>query len=228
MSIYTYTVNFTAEKLLPPLLRTLRHLAWLRVLMAPIQNLIDRFTEFRTGAAYAEWSIIAVYVKGDRVRWANAIYEALQGVSFISPTGAGYIGPYNSADYWLKVQDNFIGAEERLRYNSQIIVLEYALNRWFSNPMPADQIYIANNDVISGGMMMAETGTYSSFMAGSGVYAQTFMMDAFVAVTYDFTVWVPVALFATLGTTADNRENAVRQFVDQYRCPGLNYNVDTF
>lgn len=128
MSVYNYTVNLVTARLLPPLLRVAKQIAWLRVLGTPFQWNVDRLNKFNDGDNSIDWDIATNYSIYDTVRWSdNSIYESRVSSNLgVKPTGDTL-----SATNWYKVQDHYIGINERVRYNGQIIVLAYALNRQF-------------------------------------------------------------------------------------------------
>lgn len=224
MSIYDINYGLAWSNLLPLTKRKTKMLAWGIALLKPLQWLRDLiFGDYANGNNYGYWDSMTGYVQGTRtVGLDKKIYEC------INPLGAaGNSQSPSNPNYWLEVCPNFIGLRERAKYNSQIIVLEYALNKWYMVGTSDPQIYI-NNINVANGFLMGQTGQYSSKMANNGNFATTFMGNSFTAVQYDFTVYVPVLLFATLGTNALNRENNVRAFVDKYKLVGLTYNVLTF
>ena len=223
MAIYDYDNQIVGEQLTPPVLRTVKQLSWINTLTAAVQNLWSLiFEDYRVGSVYTDYSIIATYAVQDRIRWTDkAIYEC------IKVTTAGIL-PSNTT-YFVKVNDNFIGSDERVKYNSQLIVLEYALNNWFLNLTATDQIFIATNNITSNLFLMGQTGTYSSTMANSSVFSAYFMPNvASYPTQYNFTINVPLALFTTLGTDNTNRENTIRIFADKYVLSGITYNVTTY
>ena len=227
MSIYTFDNEIASEQLTPPVLRTTKFLAWLKVLVNPtgwLWQLI--FEDYSDGQLYASWTSPTVYALGARVTWTDkANYECIEG--HISNVGLEPSGGIYSATYWVKIQDNFIGANQRVKFNSQIIVLEHALNKWYQVSAISSQIYIGIN-IAPNVFVMGNSGATSSKMPNDSV----FMLD-YLGVTpnfaaTEFTVYVPAALYATLGTNATNRENNVRRFVDKYKISGITYNVTTY
>lgn len=128
MSIYSYTVNSVIARLLPPILRQSKHIAWICVLGTPARYNVERMNKYFDGDGSPDWLIGTSYMKYFTVRWNNnAIYESkVAGNLGIMPTG----DPLSDTN-WRKVQDSYIGLNERVRYNGQLIVLQYALNRHF-------------------------------------------------------------------------------------------------
>lgn len=222
MSIYDITYNTQADRLTPTKKRLPKFLSWLYSVMSAMQWVRDRLlTDYKTGVSYNAWDAISTYFPSDFVIYSNnAVYQCLKTNSATQPD----LYP----DYWLKTQDCFIGTDERVKYNGQIIVLEYALNRWFQNVGATDQIYINNNVTNADNLLMGNTSVYSGALANNSQYATSYLNNSLIAVQYDYTVNVPSALFTTLGSTTQNRENAIRNIVDKYNMAGMNYNVITF
>jgi hypothetical protein len=225
MAIYDYDTETVNEQLSPPILRTTKFLAWLKVITSAIQNKWSLiFEDYKTGNLYTDFDILATYNFGDRVLWTNkAVYEAIYSQSFNG------VEPINTL-YWTLVNDNCFGVDMRIKINSQIILLEYYLNKWFFVDTISDQIYIQNNTNISDVFVMGISSTYSSTMPNNSTYSETFMglAPTYPDISYDFIVWVPSALFTTLGTDYTNRYNSVAQIVDKYKLAGTRYKINTY
>ena len=222
MSIYTYSVNYISEKLLPPSLRGSKHLAWLKTILKPIQNLWYRiFNDYKDGSLYVDYDNTTAYVETERVVWTDKrVYECILATTGNLPS---------DSTYWNLINDNFIGASERAKYNSQKIVFEYSLNKWFRVPIGDPQIYIINNAIATSGFIMGATGSYSSPMAYDSYFSTTAMgEDYYVTTLYDYTIYFPVLVFNAQGSTTANREQAIRNFADIYNLVGMQYNVITY
>jgi len=230
MAIYDYDNEIVAEQLTPPTLRESKFLAWLYVITKPIQNFWSLiFEDYKIGNSYTDFDILVTYNFGDRVRWTDkAIYEATYTNSLGVAESFNGVYPNNTL-FWTKVNDNFIGVDERAKYNSQLIVLEYALNKWFLNLTATNQIFLNTNTLTTNLFLMGQTGTYSSTMVNSSPFSAYFMPNnATYPAQYNFTINVPSALFATLGNNLTNRENTIRSFADKYVLAGITYNVTTY
>lgn len=224
MSIYTFSTNYISEKILPPSLRGGKMLAWLKVILAPIQNLWVRiFTDYKDGSLYADYDAGTVYVRTDRVIYTNkSVYECIKDTMAIGI-------PCTNTEYWLLINENFIGASERAKYSAQKMTFEYALNKWFRVPVGDPPIYIVNNVVATSGFIMGATGAYSSAMAKDSTFSTTYMGSTYSVVSvYDYTIYVPIAVFNAQGSTIPNRETAIRNFADKYNLVGMIYNVVTY
>lgn len=217
MSLYDFDTNFIGPKLMPPALRQIKHVAWIKTLLKPIQTLWGIiFNDYADGSNYPFYEHPTTYNTGDRVIGADKrVYQALQ-------TTVGHF--IDDPNYWVLVNHNFMGARERILYNSQKIVLEYALNKWFfvtASPF----IYITTNATAGNLFLLGETGKYSSPMAEYSGNQVAFLGQSYTVVQYDFTVYVPNLLFNAIATSTDNSERVVRNFVDQYCLAGIKYNV---
>lgn len=224
MSFYDFDTDILGKQLLPPQLRRTKFLAWLKVLLKPLQWKRDVFFDsYAAGSSDPFFDSSNSYSTPDRVVMSdNSVWESLN----TSPTLGSVSSPFITPDEWVKVQDIYIGVDERRKYNAQIIVLEHALNRWFQNPNNP-QIYVGNNTVTNHFLMGASSST-SSTMPVLSAFVSDYMNDSYSPIAYNFTVYVPAALFATLGTTTQNRENAIRNIVDKYCVAGILYEVTTF
>jgi hypothetical protein len=223
-NIYDFDVDVSAPELMPPVLRQNTHKAWFKVLLKPIQYLWALiFQEYKEGlSSYAAWTNALGYSIGVRVRYTDkAIYECIQGAFGNTQS------PINTL-YWVKIQDNFIGANERVKYNSQIIVFEYALNKWFINLFTPNQIYITNN-ATSSQMLMGQTSAYSSPIAANSIFSTYYMGNAYTPTQYDFTINFPIALFNALPPALNaDKEKLIRNFADKYKLAGMTYNIITY
>lgn len=213
MSIFDLTYIDRNTELLPPHKRKPKYLALIRVLSEPMQYLHDLFFTDYLNGSNAPIYIAGLYNPGDRVRWIdNGIYEA------IVVTGND---PSIASD-WMRVQDVFIGLNERAAYNSQKIVLEFLLNRYFA-PNTTD-IYITNNPLNNNVFIIGETEFQSSIVYASEFYSTNFVRDAYAFNTFSFTVFIPTAVFAAL----NNEEGVIRAIADKYVLAGITYDIQTY
>lgn len=129
MSLFIFNVFRTGEELTPPPLRQPKLTQWLRVLLRPIQWLSDLFNEdYLQGVNYDNYDNSTAYVIYDRVIWKDfGVYELRVNTSTgVLPTGSAL-----SSTNWIKVLDNFVGLNDRVKFNGQIIVFEAAINKQF-------------------------------------------------------------------------------------------------
>ena len=215
MAIYDYNSNTVAEQLSPPTLRVSKFLAWLYVLAKPIQNLHDLiFSDYKVGNVYYNYSNVATYGFSDRVRWTDkAIYEC------IVSTSLGNL-PSNTTK-WVKVNDAFIGTDERVKYSAQRIIFESALNTFFIT----SGIYITNNFTTVGNVfVMDTTSEESSIISYSNDYQPDFMdyTATYSTALFDYTIYVPSFFYASLGANANS---IISTYANKYNLAGMQFNV---
>lgn len=246
--IFSVSFDYQNQQLLPPPLRQPIEQSWLYSITYPLQRLHDLiFTNgYVDGSLYATYSSTTTYVPGnpstldigDRVVYINrGVYECIATCSNITPL---------NTNNWELINKNYIGSDERVRYNSQRILFEYALNRWFqtnasgnwssTNPFYG-WIYIQNNNVSSPSFIMGNTGPYSSAMNNrtSSGFMMTSPFNPYPN-TNCFTIWVPIATANQIDpgntysvpTPSPNTDNIVRSFADTIRLSGMLYNIQTY
>jgi hypothetical protein len=137
---------------------------------------------------------------------------------------------YDGGVCLLDGSDNF-GLNERLKYNSQTILLEFILNKEFA-VVSAPFIYIEN---FVGGLDTiyltdVSTGDVPAYVGDSPNQVDTLFIaneDEYLP-AYDFTVWVPLALYNTLGATNPERSARVQTEVNKYKLIGVTNNIATY
>jgi hypothetical protein len=203
---------------MPPILRTPKFLAWIYVIVKPVQKLWQLvFEDYAVGSAYLDYSNVTTYSLGDKVRWDDkSIYELITSASLGN-------NPTDTIN-WVKINDLFIGVNERIKYSAQKLLFEYALNRFFIT----SGIYIQNNFInASTNFVMSTTSESSSVIPLNSAHQIDYMNlnPVYVTDIYDYTIFVPAVFYASLGV---NAEGIVRTFADKYNLAGMQYNVDTF
>jgi len=226
MSNPIYDIDFskTSVQLLPPDKRFKKQVAWINVLMSPLQWLRNLwFGDYINGAVYSDWNNVSTYSKYDRVKYNKSIYESLvDDNTNNNPT---------DANYWFQVQVNFIGVSERVNYNGQKLVLEFALNKWFGTtfrqPPLVSDIYINNADVIPGVFVVGGVEAISSSVFRTG--SSEVVIDGYTfAAQPNFNIYVPIAVYNALDTGMINNEKIFRNFADKYIPAGLIYSIITY
>ena len=235
MSIYTQTYSLIWKLLSPPSKRAVIWLAWGKSLLSPMQWLRDLiFDDYADGSAAADWVSADPYSYGDRVRYLNSsVYELI--------TEAGITGITTTPDVdttnWIKVLDIWIGARERAVYNSQKLLLEYVLNKYFrvaANPAP--QIYIDNNQNINTNFWLSngDADSLTSFMAKTSQRQMFYLGTGYS--TYNpnsFTIFVPVADYAIITAqippgSPSTADDVIRSIADKYVQAAKIYNIQTY
>lgn len=215
MGIYNIDTDFVGEQLTPPDLRKTKMLAWLKVLLNPLSNLFNiNFLDYKIGNSYTNYDNSTTYNFGDIV-----LYTDKSTYQCIVSTSVG-VNPLNATN-WIKINDIFIGSDERVRYNAQTILFNYLLNRYFQTT----GIYIANNLTEDNSFVMGNSGEQSSVMTNNSIYQENYLGNTYTYQPYDFTIFVPSAFYASLGSEADN---LIRNIADKYNLAGIVYNIDTY
>ena len=149
MSAYDFNTDNITRMLMPPKLRQLKHIAWLKVLLNPLKWLHNDFYKQyceTTEDGSNTYDSLTTYNIDDRVLWTNKRgYVCLQnGTLGIDPTGTT-----TSSDYWLEFTPNYVAVDERVYYKPQIILFVKALNTYFRTGL--FQIYVVN---LAGGFVI--------------------------------------------------------------------------
>ena len=224
---YDFDNEIITEQMDVPVLRQPRNLAWAKVFTAPIQYLWEKFIDWKDGQEYQSFNAFAVYTRGVRITYTdNVTYEFI----FENPLAISGMSPDGFPQHWEVVNENFLGSKERIKFTSQLITLEYAINKWFRNTLavaPTTQIYIVNTPVFAN-FFVGQTGDYSSKVPKLSQYQAEYVPNIPTINAYDFTIMVPVALYTSLGPTANDREKRVRKFVDKYKLSGISYTITTY
>lgn len=221
--IYDYNNELVGEQLTPPVLRKTKFLAWLNVITSHVQKLWNTiFIDYKDGSDYPDYDAFTLYALGDRVIYTDKmIYEAIDASLGALPS---------DTTKWVLINDNFIGIKERIKYNSQIILLEYALNKWYRIPSTDPQIYLSIFSNVSMQFVLGDSSATSSLMPNNSLNQIQYMGNYpnYPIVDYDFIVYVPSAVYATLGSDVDNRYNNVYGFVSKYTLSGIKFIIDTY
>lgn len=222
--IYDFDVIQQAPEILPPDKRGMAYpvddktnITLLQSLLKGVQWCRDLILgSYRNGSTDYGWSPGA-YNKFERVIYKKAVYYSLIDGNDTMPS--------ETSTTWLKIQPNFLGVNQRVRFNGQNLVLEFALNQRFSGvfrPPPAStrsDIYMTNLGPVFSGFRVAET-------TGSTV-GQTTSTDKiglsypFVRI-YNFEVHVKASVFAL------TNEQEIRDFINLYLPSSLNFTVTTY
>jgi len=223
MSIYDVDLNKIAVQTAPPDKRYPLMVAWLKVLIKPIQWLRDLWMgSYRTGSSAVAWIVGATYSKYDRVLYKQKVYESLTD----NNTDAPYV-----QSSWMVIQDNFIGVFERVLYTGNKLIFEYAINKYFGSvfrqPPGVSDIYLTvaakpSSVFIVGGTEQTSSIVYATTSSEFVINSYTF--NPF----YNLTIHVPLALYNSLDPDSLNCEKIIRNYADQYIIAGILYTVVTY
>lgn len=225
--ITTVDINNEMIQLLPPHRRLQNFIIFLQSLAYPLVWNYNNFTDFLNGTSAGNYNFSTTYNIGTNVIYKFQVYQSLVN---------GNLGNYPDAnpDKWLLVVDNFIGAYERMAYNPQKLVFEWALNHYFGTTFRqpgtgTSDIYILTTapSYTSFVSFTTEDGTSDVFTVGAGgsaIYSTSIFASS---TTYQYEIHIPVAVYTALGS-ASVREAIVRNFADKYTIGGVKYIIVTY
>ncbi len=241
----------------------------------PGSGLLPAPAVYNNSIAYTSGQTVIYAIQGGGSYFGNnAVYQCIsnapaetppKGTSLVpdvapawvvnSTTAAEWLstGNMGSPFYWVKVQDNFVGAGERVMYNASRLVFEYALNKWFYNSSthyrdPASgnsDIYIVPNVLDYDMLYMGPAGNgYNFIPAAYGVAMPYINSTSVPSSLFDFNIHIPVAVYNGLvssnpmilpyeaavaaGYNSALRDSIVRAFADQLNVAGMTYNIVTY
>lgn len=216
MSIFNVNFSQLWNDITPPVLQKPIQQTWGTSLLQPLQYLRDLvFNDYANGSPYPVYDAASAYTTNDRVVYSGrAVYESVSGSTGVDP---------NNIQSWNKINDNYIGARERSHYNAQKILFEYGLNRNFQ----CSGIYINNQPILNAGMLIGNTGPYSTPISNSSYpYSSAYLNNHFSGITNTcYTIFVPGIVYSGLAATNTERENIVRNYADNYNIAGMIYAV---
>ena len=223
-------INDLAVQALPPNYRLPKFEIMSRALLSPLDTLNRIFIDYQYGDAFTDWySPTFAYSKGDKTKTLFGVYVSTQD---------GNIGndPLdNKSTYWYKILPCYIGATERSKYTANKIIFEYALNRYLGTTFRdyTDDLYTPNSDIyietdsptVTSFVMYPDSASSSDMYPG---FSTGYLLEPPVysaSSSYAFTIYVPAAFYASLGTTA---EQIIRSFADKLCVTGVTYTIATY
>lgn len=216
MGIFDINFKQQAPELLPPDKRDTPRITLMQSLLGAVQwcrNLI--VGSYKDGSQAPDYAP-GTYSAFDQVIYNKKVYYSLYDNNTVLPT---------DTDWWLKIQDNFLGVAERVKFNGQNIVLEYALNQRFDGtfrPPPSvtpSDIYMTILPLVVSGFNVGET-------TGSAVGLTT-STDA-VGFKYplirsnNFEVHVKASIYAT------TNDQELRDFINIYVPASMKFTITTY
>lgn len=221
-SIYDITYSKRVVELLPPDKRYEKAIAWWTAMVQQLQYLhTDVLVDFRVGSNYPVYSA-GSYNLGDRVIFGQSVYESLVSANTAVPTDAAK---------WKLYQLYFLGVDDRIKYNGQSLVLDYATNQRFKTnfrqpPLQSD-IYFTVNTPSAGVFVVGGDELNSSISWADR--SDEFIINLYSFTSfYNMTVHVPIAVFTALSTDAAAREKIISGFIDNILPSGIRYNIITY
>lgn len=216
--MYSTDYNDFAIQMLPPNYRLPAHEAWAKAQLVPSVWVNDNFfKDFMNGSSYSQYSALTTYGYQDRAISDRAVYESLQ---------TNNIGnALTDTDWWIKVQDNYIGVYERIAYNSTKLVLEYALNKWFGGtfrqPPNTSDIYVTKNATLIQSFVVGLTEVLSSSVGiptSDGYVGNTTVYGS----NADFSINIPTSLYPAGG------DEEIQQFVNNIIAVEATYDITQY
>ena len=128
MSIFSFNINNATIELLPVDKRYKSNVTFLQSLLSPVvwaYNFFFGSYWFGNSPSYNA----GTYQLFDIVNIGGKVLMSLSKNNSQSPFTDGTNS--NVSSNWIIIQDNYIGANERVMYNAQHCSIEYALNRYF-------------------------------------------------------------------------------------------------
>jgi len=216
MDIYDIDYSQQAPELLPPDKRDRPRISLIASLLTGVQWCRDLIMgSYKNGSTDPNYSpgTYPIYAK---VIYNKSVYYSLVNNNTDLPT---------VTSSWLKIQDNFLGSSERVKFNGQNIVLEYALNQRFNGtfrPPPS----ITPSDIYMQILPSVVAGFNVGKSIGSTVGRTTStdkigLSSPFVKVN-NFKVNVTAAIFAT------TNEQEIRDFINLYIPASIKFTITTY
>ena len=229
-SIYDMDIDYVTEKNVPPDLRKPVRLALLRVLNYGLKKkyneIFGPLNSYANGDYVYPWSTLTTYNQGDNVSVGIERWECM---------AASSLGefPKNNTDVWHKISDDFLGCNKRVNIYAGKMSMEYFLNLYLNNVSFAiiPLVYIATQTNATPTMMLNNNvAPYLNYMSNNPVFQATYMasVSTYTTSAVNFIVYVPSALFYTLGSTFADCQNVVRGFVDKWNTAGITYDVQPY
>ena len=212
-NIYDIDYSLQGPELLSPDKRDGGTIALVTAFLKSVQWSRDLLlTSYKTGATAANYAA-GTYAKDAMVVYNKSVYLSLASGNIAAPT---------DTTKWQIIQDNFLGTDQRVKFNGQKIVLEYALNQQFGGTFrppgssSLSDIYLTNLPSVISGFNVGQTEPFTQSVGQTTSSKTIGLPYPFVQIN-NFQVNFLTALFAS--TT----DKAVRNFANKYVPISLNY-----
>ena len=192
--------------------RTPRVIGWFKgIIFGSIAWINFYFKKYCLGDSVSDlWSNSVTYNINETVITYFGCYVSLDN----SNTGNN---PDTTTGFWYKVCPSYVGAFERGSYNSQKLIYEFSLNRYFITTfrqpetledgtsgiwyLPLSDIYITTEFFdYSSFAVSSEPIPDSSFSSDVDIYMISSDSLSTDDTTYLFIIWIPISLSVSLGT----------------------------
>lgn len=212
-TIFDINFDLFANELLPPDKRNPENFAMLRGFLEGQRWIHDLlFDSYKVGSTAPKWTP-GTYNQYDQVVYNKIVYSSLSNNNTATPT---------NSTFWEKIQDSFLGVDQRVLFNGSKLIVEYALNNQFGTifrqPPNQSDIYITNIAAVAIGFLIGNTkGTYvgktksSSYVNSSQTFKQI----------NNFTINIPTAAYALTS------ESAIRDFLT-FIPTSINYTITPY
>lgn len=226
---------------IPEFHRTPSFIAWMQAFAnGGISWLNDKFWKYCFGnESVSVYSSIITYNINNEVKTYYGVYVSLVDNNIAND-------PQNSPDFWYKISPSYIGALERSSYNSQKLIMEFALNRWFftnfkqptsledgtvSSPygvwyLPKSDIFITTTEITFFSPDIFDipktTKIYDIPFVASTIFDTSVSSTD---TTYKYTIWIPVSLSVSLGL---NYIQIISQVVNKIGLLGTVFDIQTY
>lgn len=218
---YIVNTNIFGTNFVPPKRRSSDMVAWVNTLLYPLQVLYDTmFGTYKDGNSASNYNNGTSYAIGDQVKYIDrAIYQCYVATTGNIPT---------DTNYWFKIQDLWIGVEQRMKYNAQPFVLEYALNEYFGttfvNQLGNSEIYLTRRIYHTYVMQSSATIAYRN----EDVAAQLSYEGTPIPDPIDYIINIPAYVWAALGNSTQERDGVISNYVNTFNLAGINYLILTY
>lgn len=210
-----FTINFNAKVIewLPVDKRKPVGVRWLQALISPIQYLRDKYLgDYKVGSSYPQWTA-GTYNTGAKVVFKQVVYESqVDGNTTQPPSGS-----------WSVYLPSFLGVDERVKFNGQKLVLEYALNlRFLSNfkqPPLVSDIYITN---VAASVVGFRVGQTIGSSVGQSISSATVNYSSPFLQIHNFQINIPAAIYAT------TNDSEISDFVRKFIPASLNFTIQPY
>ena len=164
MSIYNFNFKNAVVDWLPPDKRGGKLVRFLQSLAVTVSLLSKKiFTDYKIGSSYPLLEVGDSYGVGELVNYRGAVYESLSEYNITQPPSSS----------WRLYLPNFLGVDQRLKFTSQKLVLEYALNLRFNTafrqPPAVSDVYIQLLYPVIGGGIVSQTESAAHIYSGKTV-----------------------------------------------------------